>query len=72
MSKKKLSKATAITRAINEGIAFDENLSPFQLSISDKTYMHELAKECGYRKSATSPYSLGSAFYVHLQKIANK
>ena len=68
----KLSKETAITRAINEGISFDDNLSPYQLSISEKTYMHELAKLCGYRKSATSCFSLGSAFYVHLQKIANK
>ena len=68
----KLSKQTAITRAINEGISFDKGASPYCLSLGEKTYLHELAKECGYRKSKTSVWSLGCAFYLNLQKTHNK
>jgi hypothetical protein len=67
MKNVKISKEEAMNLAINEGIDFA--LSPFQISISDKTYLSELAKRCGYKKSKTSPFSTGSAFFVHLQKM---
>ncbi len=62
----KISKAEAIARAKAEGIDFSKDV--FEISMSDKSAMAELAKLAGYKKSASSCLSTGSAFFVHLKK----
>ena len=63
---KRISKTEAIARAKAEGIDFEKDV--YQISISDKSFMADLAKEAGYKKSASSCLSTGSAFFVHLKK----
>jgi hypothetical protein len=65
----KMSKYTAKNNAEKYGIDFDK--SPYQLSNSEKSYLLELAKKIGYRKSASSSSSLSraSAFFQYLKKI---
>lgn len=67
--KKKITKWEAIEKCRENGITFGADMCVYQLSISDKTFLAELAKECGYRKSASSCLSTGSAFYNHLFKM---
>lgn len=64
------SKLDAIEMAKAHGIDFSKDV--FEISISDKGLLHDLAKACRYKKSRTSCLSLGGAFFVHLQKIVNK
>jgi len=64
------SKEMAIEMAKAHGVDFTKDV--FEISISNKGLLHELAKSCRYKKSRTSCLSLGGAFYVHLQKIVNK
>ena len=61
------SKLDCIKEAKEYGIDFAKDV--FELSISDKSFMAELAKRAGYRKSRTSTLSRGSAFFVHLVKF---
>lgn len=44
----------------------------FTLSFDEKKMFSDYAVKCKYRKPKNSYLSRGSAFYVHLQKIANK
>lgn len=62
----KLSKSEAIKKAKDNGINFDRDV--FEISISDKSFMAELAKESGYKKSKSSCLSTGSAFFLNLKK----
>jgi len=64
--KQKISKQFAILKAKKYGIDFEKDV--YQISISDKSFMADLAKETGYKKSASSCLSTGSAFFVHLKK----
>jgi arginine utilization protein RocB len=63
---KKITKQQAIEKAKTYGIDFSKDV--FEISISDKSYMSELAKEAGYKASKTSCLSTGSAFFEHLKK----
>ena len=65
--KMKLTKLEAIAEAKTYGIDIataDERT----LSHSDRTYLYELANRSSFRKSKTSPYSLGTAFFINLKK----
>lgn len=62
----KLSKSEAIEQAKTYGIDFSKDV--FEISISDKSFMAELAKKARYKKSKTSCVSTGSAFFLNLKK----
>lgn len=64
--KAKLTKVDAIRKAKEYGIDFSKD--GFELSISDKSYMAELAREMGYKKSSTCCVSTGHAVFIHLKK----
>lgn len=64
---KPISKSEAVEQAKAYGIDFSKDV--FQISISDKSYLSELATKAGYRKSKSTGLSTGGAFFVHLQKF---
>lgn len=66
-AKSKMSKYTARNRAEEYGIDFHKSV--FQLSMSDRSYLLELAKKVGYKKSPTSSMSRAGAFFEYLRKI---
>ena len=61
----KLSKEDALQKAIDMGVDFDKDFHA--QSVGNE--LAELAKESGYKKSASSSGSTGRAFFYHLQKI---
>lgn len=66
----KITKETALEIATKNGIDFSKDV--FQLSISEKSTMAEIAKKVGYKKSKTATVSTGSAFFLHLQKFHDR
>jgi antirestriction protein len=64
----KLSKEDALQKAIDMGVDFDKDFHA--QSVGNE--LAELAKESGYKKSASSSGSTGRAFFYHLQKIYDK
>ena len=62
----KLSKSEAIEKARTYGIDFSKDV--FEISISDKSYMAELARKAGYKKSKSACLSTGSCFFLNLKK----
>jgi hypothetical protein len=63
----KINKYTARNRAEEYGIDFDKSV--FKLSNDDKSYLLELAKKVGYKKSSGSSLSRAGAFFEYLRKI---
>ena len=57
----------AIKQAKAEKIDFSKSV--FELTTSEKNFLHDLAKTHKYKKSSTSPYSLGSAFFIRICAI---
>lgn len=64
----KLSKEDALQKAIDMGVDFDKDFHAQSVGND----LAELAKESGYKKSASSSGSTGRAFFYHLQKIYDK
>jgi hypothetical protein len=50
----------------------DFTADPHSLRISQQCALSDMAKAVGWRKSSTSPLSLGLAFYVYLSRDAAK
>jgi hypothetical protein len=66
-ARSKMSKFSARNRAEEYGIDFHK--SPFTLSSDEKSYLLELAKKVGYKKSSGSSLSRAGAFFEYLRKI---
>ena len=54
----------------HDGINF--NKGPFELSHSERSALHDMAKAVSWRKSPASSFSLGAAFFVYLAKDVAK
>ncbi len=63
----KLTKLEAIESAKQYGIDIATR-EERNLSHSDRTFLYGLAGRANFRKSKTSPYSLGTAFFINLKK----
>ena len=61
----KTTKQQIISDLKKEGFDFTRNV--YQLSTSELSDFHYLAKQCGYK--GTKLHSLGFSFYIHLQKL---
>lgn len=66
----KITRAEAKRIAEKEGINFTAQ-DFFDLRSTQQTLLARLAKESGYRKSASAPGSTGRMFFEHLAKIKN-
>jgi|688.fasta_scaffold68344_5 hypothetical protein len=65
----KMSKYTAKNNAEKYGIDFDKNV--FTLKSHELSYLLELAKKVGYRKTSSSRNDLSraSSFFLYLKKV---
>lgn len=54
----------------SEGLVFGND--PHTLSFSQRTALQDMARAVSWRKSISSPLSLGAAYYVYLSRGVSK
>lgn len=60
----------AIRKYLAQSVALDFAADPHALTFSQCGALHEMAKSVSWRKSISSPLSLGLAFFVYLARDA--